>query len=498
MNGIHLRGAARVALIACTVAGMAAAQAASIVIANRDPAGVGFNDPTPVAPVGGNNGTTLGQQRWNVYQFVANNWGAALDSAVPITVSAGWEALSCTSTSATLGSASAWNAWRNFPNAPKANTWYPQALANKLANVGQSLADYYGQPDDGTGYGNVDIKTQFNVNLGNTGCLDGSAFYLGLDGNVPAGQINFVETLLHELGHGLGFALFTTSAATGAQYDGSPSVWEDFMVDSTTGKRWTQMTDAERVTSAINFRQLAWAGQNAMLGVPQVLAMGPTPVPALRIAGPNAGPVAGTKAFGTASFGPSLSPTPVMADVMPVASQTTAAGVTGPGCGPLTPLDSLAVRGHIALIDRGACGFAVKVKNAQNAGAIGVLIGNTATGAFGNMGGADPTITIPALMVTYADSNALKTQLLTRSRTASGVTASMSAALTGGLYMGTDGMNRPLLFTPNPRIGGSSVSHWDTSATPDLLMEPYITPNLGLIVGPPKDLTLPLLKDLGW
>ena len=25
-----------------------------------------------------------------------------------------------------------WNGWRDFPNAPKANTWYPQALANKL------------------------------------------------------------------------------------------------------------------------------------------------------------------------------------------------------------------------------------------------------------------------------------------------------------------------------------------------------------------------------
>ena len=37
--------------------------AATITIVNGDPAGVGFNDPTPVAPVGGNTGTTLGAQR---------------------------------------------------------------------------------------------------------------------------------------------------------------------------------------------------------------------------------------------------------------------------------------------------------------------------------------------------------------------------------------------------------------------------------------------------
>ncbi len=499
MKPLHLRGTARATLVTCAFVGLSAAQAASVItITSRDPAGVGFNDPTPVVPVGGNPGTTLGEQRLYVYQFVANIWSQAVDSPVPITVSAGWEALACTSTGATLGSAGSWNGWRDFPNAPKANTWYPQALANKLANVGQSLADYYGQLDDGTGYGNVDIKTQFNVNLGKTGCLDGSPFYLGVDGNVPAGQINFVETLLHEIGHGLGFSLFTTSSATGAQFDNRPSVWEDFMVDNTTGKRWTQMTNAERATSAINFRQLSWAGQNTTLGVPQVLGMGSTPVPALRIAGPSAGTIAGTKQFGTANFGPSLGQKPVTGDVMPVTSQTTAAGLTGPGCGPLTALDSLAVRGRIALIDRGVCGFAVKVKNAQNAGAIGVLVGNTSTGAFGNMGGTDPTITIPSLMVTFADANALKTATATRSRTASGVTASMSAVLTGGLYFGTDGMNRPLLYTPNPRVAGSSVSHWDTFASPDLLMEPFITPSLGLILGPPKDLTLPLLKDLGW
>ena len=94
-----------------------ASQAATINITSRDPAGMGFNDTTPVAPVGGNPGTTLGAQRLNVYKYVAGIWEKNLQSNVTINVSAGWEPLTCTASSATLGSAGAWNIWHDFPNA---------------------------------------------------------------------------------------------------------------------------------------------------------------------------------------------------------------------------------------------------------------------------------------------------------------------------------------------------------------------------------------------
>ena len=45
--------------------------AATITILNNDAAGVGFNDATPAAPVGGNSGTTLGQQRLIAFQAAA-------------------------------------------------------------------------------------------------------------------------------------------------------------------------------------------------------------------------------------------------------------------------------------------------------------------------------------------------------------------------------------------------------------------------------------------
>src|SRR5215471_19872794 len=123
---------------------------ATIVIQNNDAAGVGFNDPTPVAPVGGNSGTTLGQQRLLAFQAAANIWGATLTSVPTITIKAQWAALSCTSTTAVLGSAGATSVFRDFPNAVVPGTWYSAALANKLAG-----SDLLGSPE---------INATFNVN----------------------------------------------------------------------------------------------------------------------------------------------------------------------------------------------------------------------------------------------------------------------------------------------------------------------------------------------
>ncbi len=67
--------------------------------------------------------------------------------------------------------------------------------------------------------------------------------------------------------------------------------------------------------------------------------------------------------------------------------------------------------GKIALIDRGACTFVTKVKNAQNAGAVGVLIANNVPGFPFAMGGTDTTITIPSMMTTLAVGNTLKDNL---------------------------------------------------------------------------------------
>ena len=466
-------------------------QAATIEVQNRDRPGVGFNDPTPVEPVGGNPGRTLGEQRMNVYRYVAGIWERAIDSPIKITVSAGWEPLDCNATGAVLGSAMPYNVWYDFPGAPVAGTWYPQALANRLS--GRSLTDYYGQQDDGSGYGNVDIKTQFNINLGATGCLTGTKFYLGLDGQA-GDQINFAITLLHELGHGLGFSLLTTNPSSGARFMGVPSIWEAFMYDSTVGKTWLAMEDWERSYSAMTPLKLGWSGANVAAAVPQVLTF--AMLPALQVSGSGAGSAAGLKQLGLADFGPALGPTPVTGVVVRVTDQVNG---TGLACTPLSSANAIQVSGRIALIDRGGCPFVQKVKNLQLAGAKAVMVADNVVEPIADMTGSDSTITIPSVRILKVDGDAIKAALLNRVRgkAAPEVLASLSAAVTGQ-YAGTDSAGRPLLYTPAAFSPGSSVSHWDTTLTPNMLMEPFISPNLTTTLTAPKDLTLPLLKDIGW
>jgi hypothetical protein len=110
-------------------------QAASFVINNQDGPGEGFNDLTPVAPVGGNDGTTLGQQRLNLFQKAAEIWGAAIESTVPIIIQASFDPLSCNAGSAVLGSAGTIYIFSDFTGAPEPNTWYHSALANAIAGV---------------------------------------------------------------------------------------------------------------------------------------------------------------------------------------------------------------------------------------------------------------------------------------------------------------------------------------------------------------------------
>src|SRR5207247_10449881 len=103
-------------------------------------------------------------------------------------------------------------------------------------------------------------------------------------------------------------------------------------------------------------------------------------------------------------------------------------------------------------------------------------------------GGPDNTITIPAVGISVADGNTIKAQL------GSSVNATLFSDQTA--LAGTDSAGRPLMFAPSPVQSGSSVSHWDTSLTPNQVMEPNISNNLFHRISPPLDLTLSLLRDL--
>jgi len=115
--------------------------------------------------------------------------------------------------------------------------------------------------------------------------------------------------------------------------------------------------------------------------------------------------IAGDYAAIQASFGEPL--TKITGNLVLVDDGTARASTLG--CNPL--VNSGEIAGNIAVIERGTCSFDIKVKNAENAGAIAVLVVNNVAGAPIIMGGDDYTIYIPALMVSQADGQAIIAEL---------------------------------------------------------------------------------------
>jgi uncharacterized repeat protein (TIGR01451 family) len=145
--------------------------------------------------------------------------------------------------------------------------------------------------------------------------------------------------------------------------------------------------------------------------------------------------------------------------------------------------------GNIALIDRGTCNFTVKVANAQAAGAVGVIVADNVAGCPPiGLGGADPTITIPSVRVTQADGATFKANL-------PGLVANLR--LDTSRRAGASAANRALLYATNPTQSGSSISHWEAAAFPNLLMEPADTGDIDWIAND-IDLTLEHFQDIGW
>lgn len=461
----------RLVILALATASLAAYAGATITILNGDPDGQGFNDPTPVDPVGGNPGLTLGQQRLNAFQAAADKWGASLNSTVPIRVLATFESLSCTESSAALGFAGPAAYFSDFTNAPRTGVWFSKAQAGALA--GQDMDP--SQPD---------IRAKFNVDLGKPGCFTGTSFYLGLDAN-HGDNVDLVTILTHEFAHGLGFQT-STDGLTGAQAGGLPSAWDFFLLDTTTGKTWDQMTNTERSASALKAGKLVWNGSNVNKAASSVLKLG---TPYLTVTQPNS--VAGSYAIGLATFGPPLADPPVTGALATFVDTSAGQALA---CDPLSPDNAAAVAGNIALVDRGTCTFVLKTLNLQAAGAIGVIVADNVAGPPQALSGSDPAIQIPAVRITQANGVSLKAAL------AAAGTGSVMAALgvDPAQLQGADHDGNVLMYVADPFLSVVSVVHFDTSAFPNQLMEPFAANDLTHEVTPPFDLTLMLLRDIGW
>ena len=233
----------------------------------------GFDDATVVSAVGGNTGTTVGQQRKNAYLAAAQIIADELYSPVTIVIDAGFSALACTNTQAVLGSAG------SNDGLLIAGVIYPNALYDALT----------GSDSDGLG-GNSEIISEFNANLGNSGCLENSlGWYYGFDTppvitsadpeyvprsdpgyvGVPKQYISsFFTVLLHEMTHGLGFASLV-DISTGQKSGGLDDVFSNFLYSQADGALWNDLVadgtwtaDQKRANSITSVTGLLWDGAN--------------------------------------------------------------------------------------------------------------------------------------------------------------------------------------------------------------------------------------------
>ena len=149
----------------------------------------------------------------SVFEQAATTWANYLKSDVPIRIYVKWRPLA----TGILGSAGAYSSVRNFVGANKLNTWYPIALAEKMAHTNLNGTD-------------SDIVATFNS--------DFPDWFIGTNGVPTSNQIDLYSVVLHEMGHGLGFigqiqadvTSNSTSIAT-ATY-GYPGIFDQFIFDS--------------------------------------------------------------------------------------------------------------------------------------------------------------------------------------------------------------------------------------------------------------------------
>ena len=233
----------------CMVLVAPLAGAAGITVVNLDSGGEGFNDATATtSPITGSP-STLGADRLACFNAAADVWETILAIDVEIRVGANFDPLGGTVMGGTpLGAAGPEVSARDFTGAPQSSTWYTVAQANQ--HFGSDL-------DPGFN----DVGAVFNSDVDDPTEVPGFSWYYGIDGSPPGGTIDFFSTVMHEIGHGIGF-LSLVSTSTGAKSGGFNDIYSDQLQHGGSGgdTAFNSLSNAGRVTAFTSVSELEWIG----------------------------------------------------------------------------------------------------------------------------------------------------------------------------------------------------------------------------------------------
>ncbi|MGB1033311.1 MAG: hypothetical protein ACPGWM_11870, partial [Flavobacteriales bacterium] len=181
------------------------------------------------------NYTGFSAQAQNAFQYAVDIWASILTSPIEIEIDAEWTVLEGN----TLGSAGANGHYPTVDALP--GFYFPSALADKLNSSDQDPFE-------------SDVICRFNSE---------SNWYLGTDGNPGDLQYDFVSVVLHELGHGLGFAGLS-GYDINDEVEAFPGIY-DFYVEDNNFIDILDFTDgSSALENALTGDNLFWNGTNGV------------------------------------------------------------------------------------------------------------------------------------------------------------------------------------------------------------------------------------------
>ena len=190
--------------------------------------------------------TPSGAQAQVAFQAAVDVWARIVTDSVPIKVDATYSALPTN----VLGNARASTSY-SASVIGDGVSFYPSALADAL--YGQDVAPLAGGPSS-------DIIANFTND-------PSVSFYYGTDGAAGAGQIDFMSVVLHELGHGLGFAGSMSIDANGlGVHSSTPQKFDRFAYDAATGgnQLLAYANNSTALASVLTSQSNFWGGSGGV------------------------------------------------------------------------------------------------------------------------------------------------------------------------------------------------------------------------------------------